>query len=67
MIKNNRNYFLEDLQQESKVPLEHISIIMINEVQSGASRQEYQNKARNTTTKTTNYVAKKMTTSYKIS
>ena len=67
MIKKNRNYFLEDLQQESKVPLEHISIIMINEVQSGASRQEYQNKSRNTTTKTTNYVANKMTTSYKIS
>ena len=40
------------------------SRIMLNVVQSGASRQDYYKKARNKTTKTKNYVAKKMEISY---
>ena len=38
---------------------------MINVVQNGATRQDNQKKARNTTTKMMDSVAKKMTTGYK--
>ena len=47
-IKKKRGETVEELIQESKVPLEHMFKIMKILVQSGASRQEHQNKERHT-------------------
>ena len=65
-IKKKRGEPVEELIQASKVPLEHMFKIIKILVQSGASRQEHQNKERHTK-KTMDYVANKTIASCKIS
>ena len=52
-----------NFERQAKFLLNTYSTILDIEVQSGASRQGHQQKARNTTTRMTNYVVKKITTS----
>ena len=61
-MNKNRVFFRENYDRQVKFLLNTYSTIMIIVMQSGASRQYHKHKARNTTTKMMNYVAKKITT-----
>ena len=63
MISNNRKTVKMNCGRHVKFLLNTCSTIVINVVLSGASRQDNEKKASNTTTNTMSYVENKITTS----